>query len=81
MATMDRIYHWRTKAREVEHSLQAAYESDLPPGTTVAYLQGKNQVIVEIVQGWGPHRCKVRNAANDKTYLLDYARIDGIVVP
>jgi hypothetical protein len=78
-ATMDRIYYWRNRARETQQALETAYQNDLPVGTLVAYTQGGNDIVVEIVKPWGAHRCKVRSLSSGKTYLLDYVRINRIV--
>jgi hypothetical protein len=78
--SMDTIDYWRRRAREAQHSLVAAYQTELTPGLRVTYYKGSDEVVVEVVKHTTNTReCYVRNPATGVAYTLRYDRIHRIV--
>lgn len=77
MATMGNIRYWRTRAKEAEKALLAAYKNDLPVGTVVGYTHGKSLIEVEILEhSW--HYPLVRNTKTGRVYRIAWDRFESI---
>ena len=79
MATMKNIDHWRTKVREAQHALDAAYQRDLPAGTRVVYIHGSHEIVVRIDQQTSGNYWWVVNERTGRRYLLPIERIHRVV--